>query len=286
MKLFSQVEQIKKVKGVEGTGLRKLTMDLAKERSRRDSTSIAEPSRVGKQLSDLTTRRVIVLVLFMIITLPLLESATYTVTVTPGEAGLQPVHELAAINPQSREFNDSLSYYATDNLRPLFITVYGISNAVINSIVGFTVTDQDVLRDYRTTEIDSTQVSTCYDAVTKLEIPGSSACLSYAYFDARGTAIQDAYLNILKTIFVIVVLAAGVIMLTNDAENLVIQPIERMVEKVMQLAKDPLGSVAPEDSEDTQGKRPVLVCVHVCVVLSPRQCVNLCASFCFPKPAR
>jgi len=51
--------------------------------------SIQKESKVGKKLSDLTTRRVIVLVLTMLISVPLFTSSTYIDDNTSNDLGLK-----------------------------------------------------------------------------------------------------------------------------------------------------------------------------------------------------
>jgi len=60
-----------------------------------------------------------------------------------------------------------------------------------------------------------------------------------------------AFLLLLKTIFICLVLAVGSIYSAQDAQNLVLLPIERMIEKVKLLAKDPLA--ASKDDINSKG---------------------------------
>lgn len=50
----------------------------------------------------------------------------------------------------------------------------------------------------------------------------------------------------MRTIFVCIVLASASIVLTNDANRLVLAPIERMLEKVKLIAKDPLAAASEQ----------------------------------------
>lgn len=56
----------------------------------------------------------------------------------------------------------------------------------------------------------------------------------------------DSFLSICRTIFVCVVLSVASIMFTSDANTLVLQPIERMLEKVKLIAKNPLAAASDE----------------------------------------
>jgi hypothetical protein len=56
----------------------------------------------------------------------------------------------------------------------------------------------------------------------------------------------QSILSISRTIFVCVVLSVASIMFTSDANRLVLSPIERMLEKVKLIAKDPLAAASDE----------------------------------------
>ena len=56
----------------------------------------------------------------------------------------------------------------------------------------------------------------------------------------------QSILSISRTIFVCVVLSVASIMFTSDANRLLLSPIERMLEKVKLIAKDPLAAASDE----------------------------------------
>jgi hypothetical protein len=70
-----------------------------------------------------------------------------------------------------------------------------------------------------------------------------------AVFDLRADTKLAAALNICKTIFVCIVIAIGTIYFTKDANELIVIPIERMIDRVKRIAKNPL-SVGENDPTD------------------------------------
>ncbi len=54
--------------------------------------------------------------------------------------------------------------------------------------------------------------------------------------------MSNAGLSIGRTIFVCIVLTVGAIFFTKDANDLALAPIERMRDKVIEIAKNPLCS--------------------------------------------
>ena len=67
-----------------------------------------------------------------------------------------------------------------------------------------------------------------------------AGCTSIAYFDNRAETQNTAGMNILKTTFVMIILAGGILGVDRDAQKLVITPIKRMVQMINKLASDPL----------------------------------------------
>jgi hypothetical protein len=69
--------------------------------------------------------------------------------------------------------------------------------------------------------------------------------ISAVYLTRHGNFL-NALLSISRTIFVCVVLAVASILFTSDANVLVLGPIERMLEKVKLIAKNPLAAASDE----------------------------------------
>ena len=57
---------------------------------------------------------------------------------------------------------------------------------------------------------------------------------------------MTSLLSIVRTIFVCVVLSIASHMFTSDANKLVLSPIERMLEKIKLIAKNPLAAASDE----------------------------------------
>jgi hypothetical protein len=74
----------------------------------------------------------------------------------------------------------------------------------------------------------------------------NGAFLSAVYLTTHGNFL-NALLSISRTVFVCVVLAVASILFTSDANTLVLGPIERMLEKVKLIAKNPLAAASEED---------------------------------------
>lgn len=70
-----------------------------------------------------------------------------------------------------------------------------------------------------------------------------------AVFDLRKTSKLNAGLGIARTVFICVVLAGGAIFFSKDANDLVIGPIEAMMQKVNKIAENPLVAAQEEENQ-------------------------------------
>jgi class 3 adenylate cyclase len=59
-------------------------------------------------------------------------------------------------------------------------------------------------------------------------------------FSTRQFAVAEANFSIVQTLFVCVVLCIGALLISSDANNLVLRPIERMITMMQEIRKDPL----------------------------------------------
>lgn len=65
-------------------------------------------------------------------------------------------------------------------------------------------------------------------------------------YSIKEYAIIEGIIGLSRTTFICIVLAIGSIFFSSDANNLVLNPIERMLEKVKFIAKNPLAAASDE----------------------------------------
>ncbi len=68
----------------------------------------------------------------------------------------------------------------------------------------------------------------------------TACCESVAVMDVKWYSQFNALLNMLRTLFIVVILAVGVFVFNRDASNLVLVPIERMLKRVKDVSENPL----------------------------------------------
>jgi len=68
-------------------------------------------------------------------------------------------------------------------------------------------------------------------------------------FSTKKYTKLESTTNILRTTFICVVLSMASIFFTRDAQTMVLDPLERMIEKVKAIAKNPLVAASEEVNE-------------------------------------
>ena len=190
-------------------------------------------SKLGEQLSESTTRRVVVLVLVMVCVLPLLDVPTVDYGPTYGTAFL---HELNQISDASQVSSavkyDMITSYLdvmkkTVDGREMLLSLYmyPFSSSTLSWMSEAEYTDKiEALRPEAIETYSHTTGSVVTTAIY------SNKHLEYDY----------ALFSTLTTLFIAWLLVVGSLVFTSDTQNMVIAPIERMMNMVESVARDPL----------------------------------------------
>ena len=116
--------------------------------------------------------------------------------------------------------------------------------------------EDDIYAKWRMNEVSRVSINGCYNADGKL-IKNSDGqqdpCVSTAYLQIKAASQAGALLSIFKTFFMMLVLVGFSLLLTHDANILVVGPLERMMSMVKKLAKNPLGALSHDSEEEKTG---------------------------------
>lgn len=184
-------------------------------------------SKVGKKLSEVTMKRVILIVLAMLFLLPLFDNDFYLSAQTSWVFGvneLQDFLNLPGFNEVKKEY---ISHHKND-IRPIVFLSWK--------------------NDSGSYEWNS---DTDYNDLRYNELYYYSHKDFISIFDTRYDSKLASLLNIFKTLFICIVLTLGALYFNKDAELLVINPIEKMIEKVKKIAKNPLAASEIRTIQDT-----------------------------------
>eukprot|EP01022_Parablepharisma_sp_SALTPOND_P028235 TRINITY_DN6_c0_g1_i2.p3 TRINITY_DN6_c0_g1~~TRINITY_DN6_c0_g1_i2.p3 ORF type:complete len:725 (-),score=113.15 TRINITY_DN6_c0_g1_i2:12502-14676(-) len=195
------------------------------------SKTMPEESRIGKVLSEVTTKKVICMVLIVMLSVPLFSYNTYVMETKSFSIGLDFI-TLYDSNRDGISFKQAFDSYVSYHKEVRTPLVF--------------VAAQELM--YEDPEVDYSDLR---DIEKELVSPGDDSLADYyvAAFDLRADTRMEALFGILQTIFVCIMLTIGAFMFTKDATDLVIGPIEEMMGKVKRIAQNPLEAAKEEEKE-------------------------------------
>lgn len=203
-----------------------------------EKTGAQKQSKVGAELSDIITRRVIIVVLLMLCLVPLL---TYS---SPVDDELDATLFLHDINIQAGNECDYLGR-SVDNFRSFMEQLAGDGNLEQPYLVALDVSpdrcDSMVDIDF----VDETRLATIRDEALRVVSSDPVVMDGLLYFVSATYNLtpymeEQSRASIYLMIFVLVMLVVLSTQFTGDAQRLVLAPIENMMAIVNMVAEDPL----------------------------------------------
>mmetsp|Transcript_24385 Transcript_24385/g.35798 ORF Transcript_24385/g.35798 Transcript_24385/m.35798 type:complete len:840 (+) Transcript_24385:136-2655(+) len=192
-------------------------------------------SKVGAELSDTTTRRVIIIVLLMLCLVPIL---------TFSESDHMQHFSARTLHYYNVYGDNTTRTAALDEFMDTFESLNGdpyvIRLEMQPFIDGFVVNEQSYVNNIRST------------ALSKESFKSSNSGTTYktvVWYNNQGVVEEVALNGIMLTIFVSLVMLTGTIVFNADVERLVLTPIQRMMNMVEQVSKDPLSPLFFDHTE-------------------------------------
>jgi class 3 adenylate cyclase len=205
-------------------------------------------SKLGTQLSDAITKKVIVIVLVMLCILPII---SYTPTQNAPYFSTEMVHKyyldskFSDIVKQSN-LNNFINEYESYEGEPYLISLIVRNSSVYD-------TNEMILYDNYTELISDLREGSLITAKYVSIIDGCEYTTT-ATFNNDILTKSEAQYAIYLTVFVGLLLVAGSVILTDDAQELVLDPIERMINLVEAVANDPMAKLEFKDSAGQSGE--------------------------------
>lgn len=199
-------------------------VDIEKFRLLYDSRS----SKIGAMLSAAITKKVIILVLVILIILPLIQ---YTVV----DNGPRFMTEFI----QGALANSSLTDTSKNSIIDSFMDIFDAPSvgSLLCSLEASPFADGYIM--HRTSMLNSLRTSAIVEYSESSIISGNISVVN-AVFSFNDVIRKSAEYSIILIIFVGLLLVLGSSVITADAQKLVIAPIERMMNMVEAVSKDPL----------------------------------------------
>lgn len=214
VKLYKYAQQAKELQKKKA---QRAAKKAAGEKVDTDDDIEIEESHVGAAMADITNRRVLILILVMLIVVPVL---TVSQSDLAADSASFVIHSLAA-NASSSGVEDAVTFVRGKmDVISVVVTGAGAHN--------FQYIDQAMQ--------DASRAS----AITKFSYT-TGTVNTKCVFDTSAAASADANFSIMTTCFVMMLLLLGTYAFSTDVEELVIEPIEKMVGLVKKISADPLG---------------------------------------------
>ncbi|KAF0707063.1 Aste57867_6668 [Aphanomyces stellatus] len=247
---------------------------LIKWRHNEEQKTVTE-SKTGGRMAEMTTRRVVLIVIFLCFVLPAFDGGYNDPINTFESKGFESLHvynfQASSSTYQklvsiwvTRTTND-LMYMRMSNISLETTTQWlsqlrflskdlKMSNLTADPTTGWHPSrmyqsEDALLSDYRPSDLREIRVSGCYTTDVN-PVASSGGCVSVAYFDIAGDNQSAAKSSMIKALFVMCVLIAASISFVRVARKIVLDPIERMMETVHRLALNPLGKHTTVEQDD------------------------------------
>ena len=196
-----------------------------------DAVLQEQESNVGSAMTDITTRRVIVLVLLMLLAIPFLmvtESDNTSIFATAL------IYQFMQSQTSTTSSEDSFGLTSALDLAIDKCGALDIKNTATGKVLYNDAARLSSLRSVEVQIVEHGNIIAVYDVLDA----------------SRDEAVMSSYL----TLFVMLLLSVGTYALSKDINRLVIIPIEKMVSLVKKISANPLGghyySVSVEDGFD------------------------------------
>jgi len=236
-RLMRMVRLVRLVKLYKYISLRQSPMDKFVSGSipvadERRSLGVPAESHVGAEMSDRTTKRVIVGILIMLLGIPifLLDSAYYS-----NEYAMQLTFEQRiSLSTNITDASEAKQFEDSELLMIARTTCIDITYTGFND----GLPDDAIIPRNRTIKkkelsVDEMNVQTIGDANFTRSMT--------AIFDVSARKRDEAFLGVLLTTFIVLLLGFGMVSFTSDVNDLVIIPIEHMMQLVREISENPLG---------------------------------------------
>lgn len=229
---------------------------------------VYEETNVGKQLSDLTTKRVIILILSIMISIPIFSIDTYWADYSSFNSATQNLIFLIGRNKNITSNTLFLhgwkAYIESHTVGDFPNTLLNVSLLRKDSTFSDNSDDQtskvmllantSLGSDYKHSDDFIMNQMRQYEKKTIIEPSDLDSMKEGEYaivavFDISSDFNLNSYLNIGRTVFVCIILSASAIFFSKDATELVLDPIENMLKKVKRISENPLRAAMLEEEE-------------------------------------
>jgi class 3 adenylate cyclase len=205
-----------------------------------------EESKVGQILENLTLKRMVILILLMVNAIIFFNPNFYFNPKNRMDFGLQIFNDIPS---NSELFNFTFNIYVKESLTTetpcLYAKAYNLEWGNLTKTLD--LRPQEMIEVFDIC-MDSSKITPETTVNTDL----SSNC--YAVFENKIPLRFAAIMNLMKTLFICIVLGGGIMCFTKDTYDLVLDPITKMTKKIKFLSKNPIAAMQQNlnERDDTE----------------------------------
>lgn len=205
---------------------------------------IERETNVGKKLSDLTTKRVVIIVLVIMMCTSTFSGSLYFTEYSNYVYGARTLHRVFSIdNKITPDVEEIWSYYINMAER-------NKAKLISMQILRYRENQPDeILKEFGSLSYTEHLRNTELLSVSVPENVSDGTYYFLGYFDNKWEQNLTAILGIFRTIFICVVMAGAALLFSKDATNLVLNPIENMMRKINNITENPLNAAKIEEEE-------------------------------------
>jgi hypothetical protein len=219
-------------------------LKLFKLLNKKSDKDYYEQSKVGKQLEDLTMKRLITLILLMLFAIIFLSTYFYFNQLTFMEFGINVFDQYSNVDRTTdRYFNLTKNVYVNEQTKSEIPLLY-------TKIYEYEFGNKSTISDLRFIEILEVWSECSNKPIDRNDLPPSLAYNCYAAFDNRSVVKYSTLINIAKTLIINAILAFGVFYFNKDMNDLVLEPIEKMTMKIKNLSRNPIEALIKNTKEE------------------------------------
>ncbi len=131
----------------------------------------------------------------------------------------------------------------------IFLTLYtkGSSvstNIVVKQVNMTSLTEDQIYQKYRYYELK------VYNSPLDVNLVAAGNYFITAIFDRSGDANLNAWLNILRTLFILIVLFISALLIGRDSRKLILGPMKKMMQKIQKIQENPVLAAKEEKIND------------------------------------
>ncbi|EGR29009.1 hypothetical protein IMG5_165180 [Ichthyophthirius multifiliis] len=210
------------------------------------NSTLSKESRVSIILSDLTTKRVIIIVLLLLFLMPLFSAEYFYELPMSMDLATQQIkmiiEEKTTIDQIKQQFQDIINQHQSLSTPIVYFRVpLSYIETYNDNIEGLRTEEKQGIGYILDVEKYKQNHPEQLEEINFLQkIENEDDLLIQGFLNTHSISVLNSYLSIGRTIFVCFVLTIGSILFSKDVNDLAIGPIERMRNKVIQITKNPI----------------------------------------------